>query len=39
MGLIKEILFWWLLIYDIAVITIKPIRKNHIEFLREIDKR
>lgn len=36
MEVIKEILFWWLLIYDIAVITIKPIRKALIDFLRNI---
>lgn len=36
MELIKEILFWWMLIYDIAVITIKPIRKALIDFLRNI---
>lgn len=33
MELIKEILFWWILIYDILVITIKPIRKTLIDFL------
>ena len=33
MELIKEILFWWMLIYDILVITIKPIRKALIDFL------
>lgn len=38
MELIKEILFWWLLLYDIAVITIKPIRKNLIDFLIKMDK-
>ena len=37
MELIKEILFWWLLLYDIAVVTIKPIRKNLIDFLRKMD--
>ena len=36
MELFKEILFWWLLIYDIAVITIKPIRKDLIDFLKDI---
>ena len=36
MGIIKEIIFWWLLIYDIAVITIKPIRLALIDFLRNI---
>lgn len=36
MEVIKEILFWWLLIYDIAVITIKPIRKALIDFLRNM---
>lgn len=38
MDVVKEILFLWLLIYDIAVITIKPMRKNHIDFLRKMDK-
>lgn len=38
MEVIKEILFWWMLIYDITVITIKPIRKNHIDFLKSLDK-
>lgn len=38
MELIKEFLFWWLLLYDIAVILIKPIRNNLIQFLRNIDK-
>ncbi len=38
MEMIKEILFWWMLIYDIAIITIKPIQKNHIDFLRKMDK-
>lgn len=33
MELIKEILFWWLLIYDTAVILIKPIREELISFL------
>ena len=33
MKLIKEILFWWMLIYDILVIIIKPIRKALIDFL------
>jgi len=33
MELIKEILFWWMLIYDILVIIIKPIRKALIDFL------
>lgn len=33
MEIIKEFLFWWLLLYDIAVITIKPIRKNLIDLL------
>mgnify|MGYP004506425469 CR=1 FL=1 len=37
MELIKKILFFWLLIYDIMVITIKPIRKNLIDFLRKMD--
>lgn len=37
MELLKEILFWWLLLYDIAVITIKPIRRNLIDFLRKMD--
>lgn len=37
MELIKEILFWWLLIYDILVITIKPIRKYHIDFIKSLD--
>ena len=36
MELVKEILFWWLLLYDIAVIIIKPVRKNLIDFLRDI---
>ena len=36
MELIKEILFWWMLIYDILVIIIKPIRKALIDFLRNI---
>ena len=36
MNTIKELLFWWMLIYDIAVITIKPIRKALIDFLRNI---
>ena len=38
MEMIKEMLFWWMLIYDIAIITIEPIRKNHIDFLRKMDK-
>ncbi len=37
MGLIKEILFWWLLVYDIIVITIKPIREEFIKFLISMD--
>ncbi len=37
MNLIKEIFFWWFLIYSILVVTIKPIRKQHIDFLRKID--
>lgn len=37
MELIKKILFFWFLIYDIMVITIKPIRKNLIDFLRKMD--
>ena len=37
MELIKKILFFWPLIYDIMVITIKPIRKNLIDFLRKMD--
>lgn len=36
MNTIKEFLFWWMLIYDIAVITIEPIRKALIDFLRNI---
>ena len=36
MRIIKEIIFWWLLIYDIAVITIKPIRKALIDYLRDM---
>ncbi len=32
----KEILFWWMLMYDILVITIKPIRKSLINFLKNI---
>lgn len=36
MNLIKEFLFWWMLIYDILVITIKPIRKTLIDFLTNI---
>lgn len=38
MQLIKEVLFWWMLLYGIAVITIKPIRKEFIKFLIDIDK-
>jgi hypothetical protein len=36
MEVIKEFLFWWMLIYNIAVITIKPIRKALIDFLSNI---
>lgn len=36
MEVIKEILFWWMLIYNIAVITIKPIREALIDFLNDI---
>lgn len=36
MTVIKDFLFWWMLIYDIAVITIKPIRKALIDFLRNM---
>lgn len=32
----KDFLFWWMLIYNIAVITIKPIRKALIDFLRNM---
>lgn len=39
MEIIKEILFWWFLIYSFLVLTIKPIRKKHIDFLIEIDER
>ena len=35
MNFIKEFLFWWMLIYDILVITIKPIRKALVEFLNK----
>ena len=34
--LIKEVLFWWMLIYNVSVITIKPIRKALIDFLENI---
>lgn len=37
MELIKEILFWWMLLYDVAVILVKPIRKELIKFLINID--
>lgn len=36
MEIIKEILFWWMLLYNIAVIVIKPIREGLIDFLRNI---
>ncbi len=37
MNLFKDIVLWWFLIYSILVITIKPIRENHIDFLKRID--
>lgn len=38
MELIKEILFWWMFIYNILVITVKPMRKAQIDFLRKMDE-
>ena len=37
MNLFKDIVLWWFLTYSILVITIKPIRENHIDFLKRID--
>ncbi len=37
--MIKEILFWWLLIYDVLVVLVKPIRKVHIDFLKSLNER
>lgn len=37
MSLIQEILFWWLLAYDILVVTVKPIRKALIQCLTDMD--
>lgn len=37
MELIKEILFWWMLIYNILVLTSKTIRTSYIKFLKDID--
>ena len=34
--MLKDFLFWWMLIYNIAVITIKPIRKALIDFLKNM---
>lgn len=36
MELFKDILLLWLLIYDIVVILIKPIRKALIDFLSKM---
>lgn len=38
MQTIKELFFWWMLIYNILILTVKPIRKNHIGFLRKFDE-
>ncbi len=38
METIKEILFWWMLIYNIAVLIIKPIRRSCIDYLESLDK-
>ena len=37
MSLLKDIILWWFIIYSLLVVTIKPIRKNHIDFLKRID--
>lgn len=38
MEALKELLFWWMLIYNILIITVKPIRNFHIEYLESIDE-
>lgn len=38
MYIVKEVLFWWMLIYNMSVLIVKPIRDSLIEFLKEIDK-
>ena len=38
MEILKNILLGWLLIYDILVILVKPIRKELVNFLNNMDK-
>ena len=38
MEILKNILLGWLLIYDILVILVKPIRKELVNFLINMDK-
>ncbi|WP_255351776.1 hypothetical protein [Candidatus Stoquefichus sp. SB1] len=39
MSLLKEILFWWLLIDAILVIISKQWRKERISYLKRLDKK
>lgn len=39
MNLLKELLFWWMLIDDILLIISKSWRKERISYLKRLDKK
>jgi len=39
MELLKEVIFWWILIDDVLVIISKHWRKERISYLKKLDKK